>query len=151
MIDSCILEHRSNYYFDLSQAWGFPPCPYTCHTLFVSHSLMGTILIKKPKATMPQPRKHHLSLENPMMSIGHKMSSFPHTLGRNMLTQKIPQWAIHNLHHPKTSISLPSFDPHTLAKAQKHEKGLKISLKRAKIALIGAKTSKRCLKPIKGA
>ena len=27
---------------------------------------MGTILIQKPKATMPQLRKHHLSTENPM-------------------------------------------------------------------------------------
>ena len=43
------------------RAWVCPPRPYTCHTLFVSHPLMGTILIQKPKSTMPQSRKHHLS------------------------------------------------------------------------------------------
>ena len=39
---------------------------------------------------MPQPRKHHLSIANPMMSIGHMLSSYPHTSGGNILTQKSP-------------------------------------------------------------
>ena len=108
MISSCILEHRSNYFLTLLRAWGFLPHPYTCHTLFVSHPLMGTILIQKQKATMPHPRKHHLSIENPMMFVSHMMRSYPHTLGGNFLTQKIPQWALHDLHHLKTS----TYDPH---------------------------------------
>ena len=74
----------------LSQAWGFPPHLYTCHTFVVSHPLMGTKVIQKPKATMLQPWKHHLDTANPMMSIGHTLSSCPHTSRGNMFTQKSP-------------------------------------------------------------
>ena len=120
MTGSCILEHRSNYSFDIIKSMGILARPYTCHTLFVSHRLVGTILIQKPKATMPQPRKHHLSIANPMISIGHMMRSCPHTSGGNMLTQKIPHSALHGLHHPSTPMHNPHFtllDPHTLKKA----------------------------------
>ena len=99
------------FFLTLLRASRCPTHPYTCLTLFLSHPLMVTTLIQKPKDSMPQPRKHHLSLENPMMSIGHTMRSFPHTSGGNLLTQKIPQWALHDLHHQKTYISLPSLDP----------------------------------------
>ena len=117
------------------RAWGFLPHPYTCHTLFVSHPFMGTILIQKQKATMPQPQKHHLSAANPMMSVGHTMSSCPHTSGGNLLTQKIPHSTLHGLHHPRTPTHDPHltpFDPHTLKKALKWVKGLKKHKKETK-------------------
>ena len=92
-------------------AWVCPPHPYTCHKFFVSYPLMGTILIQKPKSTMPQPRKHHLSTENPMMSVSHTIRSCPHISGGNLLTQKIPHSALHGLHHPRTPIHDPPLDP----------------------------------------
>ena len=78
---------------------------------------------------MPQPKKNHLSAENPMMYVGHMMSSCPHTLGGNLLTQKIHHLDLHGLHHPRTPMHDPHltpFDPHTLKKAQKYAEGLKI-------------------------
>ena len=39
---------------------------------------------------MPQTQKHHLYGANPMMSVSHTLSSFPDTLGGNLLTQKSP-------------------------------------------------------------
>ena len=81
---------------------------------------MGTILIQKPKATMPQPWKHHLSTANPMMSVSHTMSSCPHTSGGNLFTQKIPHSPLHGLHHPRTpmhDLRITPLDPHTLKKA----------------------------------
>ena len=125
----------------LSREWECLPHPYTCHTLIVSHPLMGTILIQKPKSTMPQPRKHHLSPENPMMSISHTMSSYPHTSRGNLLTQKIPHSALHGVHHPRTPARDPHLTPTPLQRLKNMKRDLK-PLKRAKIALIGAKTSK---------
>ena len=141
------------------RAWVCPPCPYTCHTLFVSHPLMGTTLIQKPKATMSQPRKHHLSPENPMMSIGHTMISFPHTSGGNLLTQKIAQLALNGLNHIHTSFSYLFsliFDLHnyvlnlcSLKNLKNIKKGLKTpqkgqkAHKRAKTLTKGLKIPKR--------
>ena len=111
MIGSCILEHRSNYSFDIVTSMGMPTSSITCHTLFVSHPLMGTILIQKPKATKPHPRKHRLSVENHMMSVSYTMSSYPHTSGGNLLTQKIPQWSLHDPHNLNKSIYNPHLTP----------------------------------------
>ena len=74
---------------------------------------------------MPQPRKHHLSPKNPMMSVDHMMSSYPHTLGGNLLAQKNPPMSSTWPTPPKDIHARTSFDPHTLAKAQKYEKGIK--------------------------
>ena len=128
MVGSCVIEHRSHYSFDIIKSTGMPALSIYMSHIFVSHPLMGTILIQKSKSTMPEPMKHHLSAENPMMSVGHRMSSCPHTLGGNLLTQKIPHSTLHGLHHPRTSMydpHLTPFDPHTLKKAKKYEKGLK--------------------------
>ena len=74
---------------------------------------------------MPQPQKHHLYAENPMMSIGHMMSSYPHTSGGNLLTQKIPQWSPHDLHHPNTSKYDPHLTPTPLLRLKNMKRGLK--------------------------
>ena len=120
MISSCIMEHRSDYYFDIVTSMGIPALSIYMSHIIVSHPFMGTILIQKPKATMPQPRKHHLSAENPMMSVRHTMSSCPDTSGGNLFTQKISHLALHGLHHPRTPMHDPHltpFDPHTLKRA----------------------------------
>src|SRR5713226_1870513 len=96
----------------LSRAWGCLPHPYTCHTLFVSHPLMGTILIQKPKATMAQPRKHHLSARKSYDVHWPYDELLPSHIRGNMLTQKIPHSALHGLHHPCTTLISP-VNPHT--------------------------------------
>ena len=137
---SCIWSALVFYSIDqiilltLSRAWGCLPRPYTCHTLFVSHPLMGTILIQKPKSSMPQPRKHHLSPENPMMFVGHTMSSCPHTSRGNMLTQKIPQWSLHDLHHLKTSMHNPHLTPTPSERLKNMKRGLKTPKKSQNIS-----------------
>ena len=119
---SALVLKTINHIIILTLLWasGFPPCPYTCHTPFVSHPLMGTILIQKPKATIPHPQKHHLSTANPMMSVGRMMSSYPHTLGGNLLTRKIPHSALHGLHHPRTPMHDPRFTPLDLTLISPH-------------------------------
>ena len=44
----------------LLQAWVCPPCPYTCHTLYVSHPFLRTHN-KKPKDTIIWTRKINFS------------------------------------------------------------------------------------------
>ena len=59
---------------------------------------------------MPQPRNHHLYTANPMIYVGHTLSSYPHTSGGNLLTQKYPTYLSMAYttqgHHLKTLISL---------------------------------------------
>ena len=100
----------------LLRAWVCPPCPYTCHTLYVSHPFLRTIN-KKPKATIVRTRKLHFFVglsslyivvtisHDPMMSIGHIMSSFLHTLGGSLLTLKSVHLALHGLNYIHTSYS----------------------------------------------
>ena len=62
---------------------------YMSHIYCIS-PIDGNQINTKTKSTMPQPQKHHLSTANPMMSVGHMLSSYPHTSGGNLLTQKSP-------------------------------------------------------------
>ena len=104
---------------------------YMSHIICIS-PIDGNHINIKAKSHHPLPRKHHLSPENPMMFVGHTMSSCPHTSGGNLLTQKNPLIISTWPTPPKDIYALPSFDPHTLEKAQKHEKGLKNPLKEPK-------------------
>ena len=99
MIDSCIIEHRSHYSFDIVTSMGMPALSIYMSHIYCISPIDGNHINTKTKATMSQPRKHHLSPENPMMSIGHTMSSCPHTSRGNRLAQKIPHSALHGLHH----------------------------------------------------
>ena len=90
MINSCILEHRSNDSFDIVMSMEMPGSSIYMSHIYCISPIHGYQINTKPKATMPQPQKHHLSIANPMMSIGHTLSSCPHTLGSNLLTQKSP-------------------------------------------------------------
>ena len=125
MIGSYILEHRSNYSFDIVTSMGMPTSSIYISHIICTHPLMGTILIQKPKATIPQPRKHHLSQENPMMFVGHTMRSYPHTSRGNLLTQKIPQSAPHGLQHPRTPTHDPHLTPTPSRRLKNRKKGLK--------------------------
>ena len=95
----------------LWRVWVCPPRPYTCHVFFVSHPWIGTNINTKTKSHCVSSEEVpllHRSLHypnNPMMSVGHMMSSCPHTSGGNMLTQKIAHLALHGLNHIHTSFS----------------------------------------------
>ena len=117
-------------------AWVCPPRPYTCHTLYVSHPLLGTINTK-PKATVVRTRKGHFSTCLSSLST-LPTSSCPHTLGGNLLTQNIAHLAMHGLNHIHTSFSyhislsfdlhnygLPSFSPKNGQKIHKRAKNPK--------------------------
>ena len=75
-------------------AWVCPHHPSTCHTFYVSHPLLGTINIKTKShhGSNKEASLLHRSLQSlhyphdPMMYVGHMMSSYPHTSGGNMLT-----------------------------------------------------------------
>ena len=106
---SCICIDRLQYFWaliplfillTLLRAWVFPPRPYTCHALYVSHPFFRTHN-KKTKSHRSSNKEapllcgslqslhycHHYS-HDPMMFIGHMMRSFPHTSRGNLLTQK---------------------------------------------------------------
>ena len=95
----------------LSRAWVCPPRPYTCHTFYVSHQLLGTINIKTKihHGSNEEALLLHESLQSlhyphdPMMSVIHMMSSCPHTSGGNLLMQKIHHLSLYGLNHIHTS------------------------------------------------
>ena len=128
MIDSCILEHRSNDSFDIVMSMGMHTSSIYMSRIYCISPIDGNHINTKPKSTMPQPQKHHLSTANPMMSIGHTLSSCPHTSGGNLLTQKSPTQLsmVYTTqgHHLTTLISLHKtfhdlpFDPHTSKSSQ---------------------------------
>ena len=98
---------------------------------------------------MPHPSKHHLSPRK-SYDVCRPYDELPpsHIKGQ-FVNPKNPTMSSTWPTPPKDIYARPSFDPHTLKKAYKYEKGLK-PLKRAKIALIWAKTSKKGLNPLKG-
>ena len=153
MIGSCILEHRSNDSFDIVTSMGMPTSSIYMSHIYCISPIDGNQINTKPKATMPQPRKHHLSTANPMMSVGHMLSSCPHTLGGNLLTQKVPHTALNGLHHPRTpshnthftsqDLPWPSIWPPHLQKSPRMKKRAKTPQKEPKIAPRELKPSKK--------
>ena len=135
MIDSSILELRWNDSFDIVTSMGIPTSSIYMSHIYCVSPIDGNNINTKPKPTMPQPQKHHLYIANPMMSIGHTLSSYPHTSGGNLLTQKSPTHLSMAYttqgHHLTTLISLYKtlhdlpFDPHTSKRAQGWRKGIK--------------------------
>ena len=98
----------------LSQAWGCPPRPYTCHTFIVSHPLMGTILIQKTKshhAAAPEAPPHRSKSYDVRQPYDELLPS--HIRGK-YVNPKISHLALHGLHHPRTPLHDPPLDPHTL-------------------------------------
>ena len=128
MIGSCILEHRSHYYFDIVMSMDIPTSSiYMSHMIFILY-IDENHINTKTKSDHAPAQKHHLSTANPMIFVGHMMSSHPQTSRDNLLTKKFPHSALHGLHHPRTPMYDPYFtplDPHTLKMAQKYAKGLK--------------------------
>ena len=90
MIGSCILEHRSNYYFDIVTSVGIPASSIYMSHIICIFPIDGNHINTKTKPTMPQPWNHHLHAANPLMSVSHTLSSYRHTSRGNMLTQKSP-------------------------------------------------------------
>ena len=108
MIDSCIIEHRSYYYFDIVMSMGMlASCIYMSHIICIS-SIDGNHINKKNKSyhvpaqgAPPFPRKSY-DVHRPYDEL------LPSHIRGQSVNPKIPHSALNGLHHPRT----PSHDPH---------------------------------------
>ena len=125
MIDSCIIEFRSHYSFDIVTSMGMPPSSiYMSHIICIS-PIDGNHINTKTKSHHVLNQEAPPLPKDPMMFVGHTMSSYPHTSGDNLLTQKIPQWALHDLHHLRTSMHNPHLTPTPSKRLNNIKRGLK--------------------------
>ena len=125
MIGSCILEHRSNYSFDIVTSMGMPASSiYMSHIHCIS-PIDGNQINTKTKS------HHALASEAPPL---HSKSYdvrrpyvelLPSHIRGQYVNPKIPHLSLNGLHHPRTPshnshitpLDLP-LDPHTSKRAQ---------------------------------
>ena len=91
MIGSCIIKHRSHYSFDIVMSMGMPTSSIYMSDMICISPIDGNHINTKTKSHHAPAQEAPPLLENPMMFVGHTMSSCPRTSGGNLLTQKIPQ------------------------------------------------------------
>ena len=139
MVDSCILEHRSNYSFDIVTSMGIPASSiYMSHIICISPIDGNHINTKTKSHHAPSPEAPPLYSESYDVHQPY-IELFPSYIRGKYVNPKNPrhsslcptppkdtisQHSFHSIRPSKTFHDLP-FDPHTLVKAQKHEKGFK--------------------------
>ena len=125
IIGSCIVEHRSHYSFDIIMSMGMPTSSiYMSHIICIS-PIDGSHINTKTKI------HHDPALEAPPLCSKSYDVRWPyvellpsHIRGQS-INPKNPAMSSARPTPPKDIHARPSFDPHTLIKAQKYEKGLK--------------------------
>ena len=108
MIGSCILEHRSNDYFDIVMSMGMPASSiYMSHIYYIS-PIDGNQINTKTKS-------HHApaSEASPLRSKAYDVRQpyvelLPSHIRGQSVKPKIPHSALNGLQHPRA----PSHDPH---------------------------------------
>ena len=108
MIDSCILEYRSNYSFDIVMSMGIPASSiYMSHIYCISpihgnHINTKTKSHHAPALKAPPPHSKSYDVHRPYVEL------LPAHIGGEYVNPKITHIALNGLHHPRT----PSHNPH---------------------------------------
>ena len=117
MISSCILEHRSNYSFDIVPSMGMPALSiYMSHIICIS-PIDGNHINTKAKShhapapEAPPPCSKSYDVRRPYVEL------LPSHIRGEFSNPKIPHLALNGLHHPRTpshNSHITPLNPHTL-------------------------------------
>ena len=125
MIDSCIIELRSHYYFDIVTSMGMPASfRYMPHIICISpidgnHFNTKTKIHHAPALEAPPLCSKSYDVRQPYVEL------LPSDIRGQSVNPKFPHSALNGLHHPRTPSHDPPLDPHTLKSLKDEEKGLK--------------------------